>query len=617
MLRSLSLRVKLAAFAAGVVLLVVLGQTFQSLAKEAVVVQEEISLRARLVLMGVAGAVSPLWTDEHIPELELFVARINKELDVQSLSILSPDGQVVAHHGRQPRGDEIKRATHLRMRSMPRSVWALPFQPQEFLVTAPILRGSEVRGYLLCAFRSDEPSTRLRRLVTNALWTVLFWVSVGGALSLWVAQRMIGPLVRLAEDLREVGRGGYVLPPDGAADGEIGLVQERLVELAEGLREERARVAELHAALEHQIHGVTADLERVAAQRQAILDSVRDAIAVSEQDGRVLSANGPARKVFGEEVVTGQRPLWTCLKEPEAVRGPLSRAASLRRPTLCEAETHAGDRWLRIRITPLSEARSAVVIVAEDLTESRQLREGMLRSERLASIGALTAGLAHQLGNHLNAIKGHADLLAGPLAGQAELLQDLRVIRKEVRRAADLMDRVLMLARTRPPTRAAMHVPTVVHEAADFATARAEAQGIELVRDLADPGCHALGEPQLFFEAVVNLLMNSIQSMPDGGRLQVGSACNDQGQCVVRVSDTGTGMSEEVRAHIFDPFFSTKVEGQGSGLGLPIAQRIIELHGGMIRVESQPGEGTTFDIVLPVTGDPQGAGGACARELES
>lgn len=607
-LRGVSIRVKLAVFAVAVVVLVVMGQTIQSLSNEAVMVQEEVSLRARLILMSVAGAVGSAWTDEDIPDLSSYAARIAKDLDVMSLALVDPEGRVQALYGAPPGADKIRQVIRLRLRTVPRSLWNLASTPLEFQVASPVLRGGTVRGYLLCIFGSTEPAERLRGTAFRALWTALFWVAVGGGLTLWVARRLTEPLVRLAGDLTQMEHVDYVVPSGGLADGEIGVVQEQLADLSTRLRDERATVHELNEALQHQVNVVSADLAKLAAQRQAILDSVRDGILLVSADGRVTTANGPARCFFGESLVQSSQPIWSRLEEPAILQRAVERVLSLQQPTMVQVRTAEGPgvqcRLLRVRIAHLAGEANSVVITAEDVTERQQLEEQMQRSERLASIGALSAGLAHQIGNHLNSIKGYAGLLNAGLADRGDVASDLEAIQKEVRSAAELMDRVMLLARTRPPAAVPLNVPTVIREALDFVRAQARQQGVVIEEDFPEPGCDILGDPHLLMQAILNLFVNAMQAMPEGGRLAVSSGCRSARECIIRIRDDGPGIPEDVRLRIFDPFFTTKPVGEGTGLGLSIAQRVIELHGGMIRVESRAGEGATFELSFPVAPQP-------------
>lgn len=606
-LRQISLRIKLAVLAGGVIVLVVLGQTFQQLSQEAITVQDQLNLRARLTLMSLASAMAPDWRDGRLPDLAPYATRLRKELDVQGLALIEPDGDVVTWYGEKPTAEQVRRVTRLRLRTSLRAPWSISTRAVPLLVTAPVLNGQDVRGYLLCAFTSNEPAERLANLVGSALLTALFWVSVGGILTLWITGRLVRPLVRLAADVSELGR-GYRVPVEGLADGEIGVVQQRLARLSETLESEHAHVEQLNAALRHQVTVVSADLERAAIESQTILDSVRDGILLVSARGIVVAANDPARRLFGADVAASDAPLWERVSAPDAFEHAIGQAIALNEATMLHCEVSGADapstRHLRVRVASVRRVdggSGSAVVVAEDVTESRRQEEQMLRSERLAALGTLTAGLAHQIGNYLHAIKGYADLLARRLDGSSELRPDVDVIGKEVRNAAALMDKMLLLARTRPPSRAPVRVVTLVREALELVRVQARHGKIEIDEDLPeDGGCVVSVDPHLVMQALLNIFINAIQAMPEGGRLGVATHAGASGQCVVRIEDTGCGMPPEVMRQIFDPFFTTKPEGQGTGLGLTIAHRIVEMHDGVLRVESTPGAGTRFEIELPV-----------------
>ncbi len=616
-LRDISIRVKLAVLTGVVVAIVVLGQTFQALSSEAVTAQEEITLKARLILVSLAGAVAPLWTDERVPELAPYAGKVGHDLDVHTLALVSREGEVLTWIGEKPSPQEIRRIVQLRLRVAPRTLFGLTAGPLEFVVATPVMRGDKPRGFLLCAFSSSEPTARLRELMVSAVLSALFWMAVGMGLTLWVTGRLTRPLVRLAGDLRSLGVGGYQLPPAGRAEGEIGVVQDRLVDISRDLAAERARVRELNAALRHQVEVVTADLARTAGERQAILESARDAILLVHANGRVSGANAAAREFFGDEV-TSSASLAELVRDGGAFEAAMQRARSLHEVVMVHAETRrpgegGAPRYLRVRLAPVvgAAAPGAMVVVAEDTSATRRLDEQMQRSERLASIGTLTAGLAHQIGNHLHTIKGYADLLARRLKdAEPRVREDFAAISKEVRAASGVMEKLLLLARTRPPAPAPLEVAAVVREAVDLVRLAAERNRVRVVTDLDAVECSTWGDPQLFAQALLNVLINGIQAMPRGGELRVALERTAAGRCAVRVSDTGVGMTPEVQAHIFDPFFTTKPEGEGTGLGLPIAQRLVELHGGTIQVTSEPGRGTTFTIELELRREPPAAAGA-------
>jgi len=656
-LLTVSIRVKLATLAGAIVAIVVLGQTMQSLVVSSMAVQEELSLRARLVLMSVAGVIALKWEPgvaggpDGLPELEPLAERVARVLEVHSFALLDAGGEVVTSVGEAPSEARLKQVGHLRLRSMPSSIWAIASRPLELVARAPIIKNDRIVGYVFCSFTSDEPRARLKTLVQHALYSALFWVALGGGLTLWLARRFTQPLIDLAATL-DGGGELYTLPPEGSSDGELGVVQRRLVDYTDRIQVERGRAEGLNEQLRHQVEVVSADLARTAEQRQAILDSVEDAILLCDSEARILVANRVARrwlarKEEGEgeaafDPASAERPGERGRVE-DAKEGEIQLGQQLHRAILRVAQTGRGESFpmeeiappeaaraprgpaatsngslpppphgsmpsLRARVHPATVARAdgaSVIVVLEDLSTWRALEEQVLQSERLATLGTLSAGLAHQVGNSLNAIRGHAELAgqaAGSLAGGVDperVTHMVAGIRDEVRAAAELMHRVLQLARTEPVPTVALEIPVLIREAIALAEVHARHKGVKIESELADPGCSVWGDPQLLTQVLLNLFLNAIHAMGKGGQLRVASRCAGTGFCALTIEDDGPGVPPVNAERIFEPFFTTKAIGEGTGLGLPIARRIVELHGGSLRLDPRAG-GARFLLDLPV-----------------
>jgi signal transduction histidine kinase len=224
----------------------------------------------------------------------------------------------------------------------------------------------------------------------------------------------------------------------------------------------------------------------------------------------------------------------------------------------------------------------------------------MMRSERLASMATLTAGMAHQLGNHLNAIKGYAALLERQLGSrEAGVTADLEAIAREVRAAAALLERTQELGRTRHGARLDFSLGELLRSVREMASLAASGRSVQIGLELPEQEVSMLGDPELLGEALFNLVMNGIQAMPHGGELWLRASQRER-QVVITVEDEGEGIPEEIRSRIFDPFFTMKPVGQGTGLGLAIANHIVELHDGEIDVRSEVGKGTIFEVLLPL-----------------
>ncbi|MFQ5897607.1 MAG: nitrogen regulation protein NR(II) [Candidatus Methylomirabilia bacterium] len=232
----------------------------------------------------------------------------------------------------------------------------------------------------------------------------------------------------------------------------------------------------------------------------------------------------------------------------------------------------------------------------------KEAQEQLVRSDRLATVGELAAGLAHDLRNPLAGISGALHVLTGRLPGDDPQHALLAEIQAQIARMNKTLTDLLWHARPPEPRRLPLNVNEVVERSLWFLP-MASGTRIELVKDL-QPDLPLLRlDPNLLHQAFLNVLVNARQAMPNGGRLTVSSRLrrNPSGKgevAEVAIADTGPGIAQEDLSRIFQPFFTTKAHG--TGLGLAIAARLVEQHGGQIRVESTPGKGSTFHITLPV-----------------
>jgi signal transduction histidine kinase len=251
---------------------------------------------------------------------------------------------------------------------------------------------------------------------------------------------------------------------------------------------------------------------------------------------------------------------------------------------------------------------------AQVIHDRINLELNMLESEKWASLGRLSASIAHEVKNPLSSIKILAQLLQEETPRDHPRQDDLRLIIGETDRLARVVNQLLRFARPPRGETDVCEVSSVLDMVLPVVKPEADATGIEIE---AEPAGHLspvrMGEDSLK-EVLFNLVYNCIQAMPGGGRLKIESAERD-GDVEVRISDTGPGIPEEIRDKIFEPFFTTKVSG--TGLGLSIVKRRVEEIGGTVAV-SQAREGTTFTLVLPAKCEPdataQEAAGPAAAE---
>jgi len=235
-------------------------------------------------------------------------------------------------------------------------------------------------------------------------------------------------------------------------------------------------------------------------------------------------------------------------------------------------------------------------IVEERTQELRRAQEELIRKERLAILGQLSGGVAHELRNPLGAISNAAYFLNLALEDpDPEIKQALEILNKEVRTSEKIISSLLDVARAKPPMRREIDVNDVVRAAL---SRTAVPESIQVVSQLDETLPVILADPDQLVQVFGNITINGIQAMPEGGRLVVKSEVPEPEWVVVSIADTGAGIPEENLEKIFEPLFTTKLKG--IGLGLAIVKTMVEGHGGTIEVESEVGKGSTFTIRLPL-----------------
>ncbi|MFB0556156.1 MAG: sensor histidine kinase [Phycisphaerae bacterium] len=246
-------------------------------------------------------------------------------------------------------------------------------------------------------------------------------------------------------------------------------------------------------------------------------------------------------------------------------------------------------------------ARQVALIIERKQAEEEKLKlhNQLLHADRLATIGMLAAGVAHELNEPLGNILGFAQLAKKCPGVPASAEHDIGKIEAASLHAREIIQKLLVFARQAPPRKIQVNLNKVVEDGLYFFEARCAREGIELVQLLSANLPEITADPGQLNQLLVNLVVNALQSMPGAGRITVQTRFCDH-NVLLSVEDTGTGMSKEFLDKIFIPFFTTKDVGHGTGLGLPVVYGIVTAHGGSIKVDSKPGCGTRFEIQLPV-----------------
>ena len=228
----------------------------------------------------------------------------------------------------------------------------------------------------------------------------------------------------------------------------------------------------------------------------------------------------------------------------------------------------------------------------------RRSREQARAAEELASVATLVAGLAHEIGTPMSVIQGHARMLESKLTDD-DARWRLETIRSQISRISKIIQTLLNMARPHKARSVPVALDALLDTSLSFVGEKLARRRIEVDRELKPVGS-VLGDPERLQQLFLNLFLNAADAMPEGGRLRVSLARDEDDHALVLVADTGTGIRPEHLDKVFDPFFTTKKAGEGSGLGLMVCKGIVVDHGGSIDVASEIGKGTEFRIALPL-----------------
>lgn len=346
--------------------------------------------------------------------------------------------------------------------------------------------------------------------------------------------------------------------------------------------------------------------EEVKDYLRNILESLTTGVVVIDLSGNITTLNRCAETFFGvtQNEVTGKPVKSLCddLTDLEQMLLP-----HMRHNENLWKKVNVRDRIIDVFSSPMKDEQSKVigtVFILRDITRIEKLEEMAKRTEKLAAMGEMAANIAHEIRNPLGSIELFASLLMKDIKN--EMCQErLSHIITSVKNMDNKISNLLLFTTQRNPVMRRMNIHHIVREVLQFSEAVIKQEGITVSVRYADVEPYVRGDAEMLKQVFLNILLNSIQAMPDGGCLSIETVVSNEQHGVskgnnveVRISDTGTGIPKENLKKIFDPFFSTRE--RGSGLGLAIVHNIVHVHGGAIDVGSREHEGTVFNIIFPL-----------------
>ncbi len=340
----------------------------------------------------------------------------------------------------------------------------------------------------------------------------------------------------------------------------------------------------------------------------AVLETAGALVVVLDREGRILRFNRACEQTtsYSSEEVMG-RHVWDLFIIPDEVAGVKAVFERLRggEPRSDYENYWMGKggflrriSWSNTVIADSSGKVDYVVSSGLDITDFQSIQEQLRKTERIAELGTLASGMAHEIGTPMNVILGRAEYLLQRTADEG-MKKGLATIITQIERITKVMNQLLVFARRKPPDRQVVDLGEIVEDSLEMFQERMTHNRITVEKAIEAnlPSIHA--DRDQLVQVLINLVTNSLHAMPEGGRLRL-SLDRENSHVRLGVSDTGHGIPEEMRSKIFEPFFTTKDFGKGTGLGLTVVKGIVEEHGGTITAESVVDQGTTFWIRLPL-----------------
>ncbi|MBF0606295.1 MAG: PAS domain S-box protein [Magnetococcales bacterium] len=364
----------------------------------------------------------------------------------------------------------------------------------------------------------------------------------------------------------------------------------------------------------------TRELRKSVRQYRSLVENAHDVIFSVDRDTNILSMNifgylffkTKPKEVLGKGIggLFAQEARELVLK---AIRDVCDFNVSKQKTVSLNID--GKDYWLSINFTPLLDEKSsmyAVLGIARDITEEFLIEQNMIRTEKLASLGTMVAGVAHEINNPMAIILGFTDMLSEKIPPGSDVYDILKIIEKQANNAKRVVENLLSFARcteqTKPDERIELvGINEIIEELFSFIGKNLKLKKILVTKNLSDAVPVVRADPVELQQVLLNIINNAEFSMKGGGALTVSTDSIDAGSGVeIRLADTGEGIRKEHRLKVFDPLFTTKKVGEGTGLGLSVSYGIITKYGGTVRFETKTAEesadtGTTFIITLPAT----------------
>ena len=456
----------------------------------------------------------------------------------------------------------------------------------------------------------------------NIVWTYLMWVSM--ALCVFAVSRSLGHIIKQILLIS----GGESLwtqlqPYSGAINslafivvGAVTLFFERTWTIYQGIIKDRRALRQAH----HELLFLNQNLEQLVNERsmalsrsehkyRRIFEASKDMILSASRQGRILDLNPSGFKLLG---INGDNDI-SSLKLPNYFKNRsdwqrlLDQIDNQGFAPSTEIDLKVTDHSIRRVMLSAGLAREVsgsgrtIHFLVKDIEQQRRMRAQLAQADKLASIGELSSGIAHEINNPLGIILGFTQLMIRNQKEDTHLHADLKTIEKHTRHCKSIVEDLLNFARTSKPKKELCNIHSIINDVIHFIEQHTNSSQVNINKDFDESVGPLLLDEKNIKQVLINLIMNARYAVDEQGLITVKTKRDTLfDDVIIQVVDNGKGIEKKNLGRIFDPFFSTKPTGEGTGLGLSVSYGIINNHGGHIDAESEPGKGSTFTLKLPI-----------------
>ena len=544
--------------------------------------------------------------------------------NVTYAAIVDPKGIAVAHSFPSQEGSVMQKQEDFAPIVAAGALTQLSavYSDRTFEIEEPMLAGNEVFGTIRIAVSPLLVRSELQDALRTAAGTVVAILAISMVVAMLLAQWMLRPIHVIQSAFSRLGR--------GELDVRLELPEVEFKDLGSSFEAVSAQLAALGRASSdpaqpHTVRpGGSADFE-------SVMENLEDAVALFSPGGDIMFSNAGMRALRIDELPPAH-PAKQLVQRTLAGRksqGPISAIfadTSMRtsdpRSSDGPHEPLEAERMLMSHAIEDPTGRFlGAMLVARNLGYLSQVHSTLNYSRKLAALGRLMTGVAHEVKNPLNAMTIHLELLKQKLAAVPELVtvsaggpdqgprgtnlsKHVNVISSEIRRLDEVVNGFLKFARPDELKLQPIQLATLISDVVTTAMPEAESRNVTIRTECPTSVPAINADPGMLSQALLNLAINACQAMPTGGTLRISCRTDDRRRVVVDFEDTGVGIPPENLSRIFDLYFTTKKEG--SGIGLSMVYRIVQLHDGEVEVQSTPGHGTRFRLMFPQPSRPVG-----------